>query len=222
MPLGPLAAECRRLAAALAQAERDREHLAYDLHDSVLQELTAAALLLEGAQQQATFQSDQSRENFSGGLRLLREAIAEARRLIRAATIIASADQSLSAALNQLVSKVRSDLQLPATFHGADNVPEPPSSVKHMLLRIVQESLYNAWKHAKATQVEVALSQNDDCLELTIADNGIGFDPAHVRPGHFGLDSIRARARALGADLVFDTAPHHGTRVCLRLNRYQL
>lgn len=220
MPPDPLAAECRRLADALAQAERDREHLVYDLHDSVVQDLTAAALLLEGAQQHATFQSDESRENFSSGLRLLREAIAQARGLVRAATIVAPTDQSLSVALSQLVSKVRGDLQLPVTLHIADDVPEPPSSVRHALLRIVQESLYNAWKHASATQVEVALSQNDDCLELTVADNGIGFDPAHVPPGHFGLDSIRTRARALGAELIFDTAPDHGTRVCLRLKPY--
>jgi signal transduction histidine kinase len=89
--------------------------------------------------------------------------------------------------------------------------------VTHLLLRIVQESLYNSWKHANANEVEVRVSQNDGNLELVIADNGLGFDPTQAPPGHYGLASIRARAEALGAQLVLDTAPHHGTRVRVTL-----
>jgi NarL family two-component system sensor histidine kinase YdfH len=87
----------------------------------------------------------------------------------------------------------------------------------HLLLRIVQESLYNAWKHARASEVEVRLGTSGDKLELIISDNGIGFDPGQVPAGHFGLEGIRARARVLGASLLLDTAPSHGTRVVVQL-----
>ena len=66
--------------------------------------------------------------------------------------------------------------------------------------------------------MEVRLAQSDEQLELTVADDGVGFEPTQIPAGHFGLESIRARTRLLGADLLFDTAPHHGTRVIVRLN----
>ncbi len=215
------AAECRRLTEALVLAERDREHWAFELHDSVLQDLTAAAMLLEGARQRVDFQSDEARDNFAGGLRLLREAMAEARRLIHGATIVAAADRGFSEELSDVVRKARRDWQLPVTLDYAGQLPEPPPAARQLLLRIVQEALHNAWKHAGANEVEVRVFLQDGCLELAIADNGVGFDPAQVPPGRLGLDSMRARAKAAGAEIVFDTAPQHGTRVRVRLRLEQ-
>jgi signal transduction histidine kinase len=98
------------------------------------------------------------------------------------------------------------------------NIPDPklPGSMQHSLLRIVQESLQNSCKHAKATHVEITLTNCDEKLELSITDDGVGFDPAKVTPDRFGLEGIRARAQVLGANLVFDTAPNHGTRVVVQ------
>jgi signal transduction histidine kinase len=217
--VGQLQAECRRLTEALTLAERDRQHLAFDLHDGVVQDLTAAAMLLEGARRQAGFETEEASENFSGGLRLLRDAIAEARRLIRGVATVDALERSFVEALDELVAKVRSDLQLPVTLVAGFPGPALPASIQHLLLRIVQESLHNAWKHARAGEVEVRLAANDGCWELTIADNGIGFDPAQVPAGHFGLDSMRARARAAGAELVLDTAPSHGARVRVKVKQ---
>jgi signal transduction histidine kinase len=212
-----LQAECRRLTEALLLADRERQHLAFDLHDGVVQDLTAAAMLLEGARRQARFETEEASENFAGGLRLLRDTIAEARRLIRGAAVVEAIDVDLGDALETVVEKLRDDLQLPVAFRCDCPIPTLPASMRHLLFRIVQEALYNAWKHARASEAEVRLSMNDGYLILTVADNGVGFDPAQVPPGHFGLQSIRARARALGAELVLDTAPNHGTRVVVRL-----
>ena len=209
--------ECRRLTAALALAEQDRQFLLYEVHDGVLQELTAATLLLEGSGRPATFVNDEASENFARGLRLLRESLAEVRQLLRGTFWHASEGARLAEALEKVVDRARTDWQLPAAL--VTNCPElaVSASVEHLLLRIVQESLANVWKHACASEVEVRLLLRDDGLELVIADNGIGFDPALVPAGHFGLESMRARAAALSAQLVFDTAPQHGTRVTLRL-----
>src|SRR5256885_5337563 len=83
--LAHLQAEQRRLAESLALAERDRQLLGYEIHDDVVQDLTAAAMQLEGAGRQATFASPEGKETYAGGLRLLQEGIAKARRLIRGA-----------------------------------------------------------------------------------------------------------------------------------------
>lgn len=216
--LDQLRAEVRRLSDALLLSERDRQHLLFDLHDGVVQDLTAAAMLFEGARRHVRFESEEASENFGGGLRLLRDAIAEARGLIRGVMVAENSGESLTIAVQRIVEKVRRDLELPVTVESDCGSLVLPSGVQHLLVRIVQEALYNAWKHARAGEVAVRLNTTvDDGLELTIADNGIGFEPTQVPAGHFGLESIRARARALGAELVFDTAPNHGTRVVVRL-----
>jgi signal transduction histidine kinase len=220
LPAGDLAqlqAECRRLTEALALAERDRQLLGYEIHDGVVQDLTAAAMQLEGAGRQATFASPDGQESFAGGVRLLHESIAEARRLISGLATVELDDRGLVSALARLVDKFRADQSLPVTFVNEAGEPTLPRSTQHLLLRIAQESLYNVWKHARATAVEVALRQRGGNLELSIADNGVGFDPAHIPPGHFGLEGIMARARVLEASVIFDTAPDHGTRIAVQL-----
>jgi signal transduction histidine kinase len=215
--VGELRRECARLAEALELAERDRQLLGYDLHDAVVQELTAAAMLLEAAGRQANFASNESRENYEGALRLLRDGIAAARQIISTLTAAPSHDDDLPAALSRLVDRFRAELRMPVRLDCRADHLTLPRSATHLLLRIAQESLHNIRKHARATEVEVALVRRDDCLELAIADNGVGFEPASVPAGHFGLEGIRARARALGARLVFDTAPNHGTRIVVQL-----
>lgn len=215
--LGPLKAERRRLEAALQLAERERQLLGYEIHDGVIQDLTAAAMLLEGAATQATFASTAASNSFSHGLRLLRDSIAEARRLIRGAMAVEMDDLGLTAALQRLAERFRNDHGLLVTVDCDVGSISLPISVRHSLVRIAQEALHNVWKHARATEVELRLSLCGDQLELVISDNGVGFDPAVIPAGHFGLDSIRERARLLDADLLFDTAPEHGTRVVVRL-----
>jgi len=212
-----LAAELRRLNEALALSERDRQLLGYDLHDGVVQDLTAAALLLESAGRQAQFGLAQTQESFAGGLRLLREAIAEARRLIRGLASVELDDDGLVPALQRLVDKFRADHGLPVTFTSEVQDLRLPASVQHLLLRIAQEALFNCWKHAQATRVEVRLIASGPELELAISDDGAGFDPARLPAGHFGLEGIRARARILGAKLELQSAPGQGTRINVRL-----
>jgi len=211
-----LRAECLRLSEALALAERDRQLLGYEIHDDVVQDLTAAIMLLEAAGRDAQFATAECKQNHIRGLRLLHETIASARRLIPGVLIPTSSRAGLCGALSQLTERFRGEHQLPVSLNC--NIPDPklPGSVQHLLLRIVQESLHNACKHSQATQVEVTLTKNDDQIELAIADDGIGFEPTGVASDRFGLEGIRARAQVIGASVLFDTAPNHGTRIVVR------
>src|SRR3954447_16336664 len=111
-----LEAERHRLAEALALAERDRQLLGYEIHDGVVQNLTAAAMMLEGAGRQATFSSPEAKQSYDGGLRLLQESIAEARRLIGGLATVELDDRGVVSALNRLVEKFRTDHGLPVVF----------------------------------------------------------------------------------------------------------
>ena len=86
------------------------------------------------------------------------------------------------------------------------------------LLRILQEALLNARKHARAQQMVVALSFDDNTLRLIVKDDGQGFSPGELRTrspeaGGAGLQAMRARARALGGEFKVQTRPGQGTRV---------
>jgi signal transduction histidine kinase len=106
--------------------------------------------------------------------------------------------------------------------HAALQVEEPlrplTADAVFGLIRIVQEALTNAAKHAQATRIEVALrsSPTEPILYCTITDDGVGFEPGIDRAG-MGLETMRQRAAALGGALEYHSAPGHGVRIELRL-----
>ena len=86
------------------------------------------------------------------------------------------------------------------------------------LFRIAEEALRNVERHARANLVQVNLhSTADGRLELSIADDGVGFDPSASRPGHYGLVGLREQAQLIGADLSIQSTPHAGTTLRLSL-----
>ena len=103
-----LRSECHRLIQALELAERERQLLGYEIHDDVVQDLTAAAMQLEGAGRQTTFASPDGMESYAGGLRLLQEGIAKARRLIHGSAGVEIDERGLAPALSRLVERFRS------------------------------------------------------------------------------------------------------------------
>jgi signal transduction histidine kinase len=87
--------------------------------------------------------------------------------------------------------------------------------VESSLFRIAQEAVVNAARHASATRVAVGFAERDGRVILTVRDDGVGFDlgAPGADPDHWGLKSMRERARAIGGILRVETAPGAGTRV---------
>jgi signal transduction histidine kinase len=97
-----------------------------------------------------------------------------------------------------------------------------PPELETVLYRIVQESLTNVAKHARAQHVSVAVDQPDDTVaRLRVRDDGVGFDPGNLaqllREGHFGLAGMRERASLAGGTMEVGSLPGHGTTVEVRL-----
>jgi signal transduction histidine kinase len=86
-------------------------------------------------------------------------------------------------------------------------------------LRIAQEALRNVERHAKATQVQMQLRIVDGSrLELTVRDNGVGFDPARIPPGHYGILGLREQVELIGAELHIASRPQQGTCLVVSAN----
>ncbi|MEX2174163.1 MAG: sensor histidine kinase [Pirellulaceae bacterium] len=212
-----LRAERLILVRSLAHQEQDRQLTAYEIHDGIVQEMTASLLFLEGAGSQAEFVSDEFRQKYERGVRILRGAVEEARRLIGGLTPIDLDERGLTRSLERLVDKFRGDYGLAITYHSRVRFHRLAPAIELNLLRIAQEALHNVVKHSQSSRAEVRLVQKAGALELSVEDFGTGFDPAAVAPGHYGLKGIHERVRVLGGELTIDSRPGQGTRIAVRL-----
>jgi signal transduction histidine kinase len=91
-----------------------------------------------------------------------------------------------------------------------------PAEAEMQLIRIMQEALANIRKHSESEEAWINMSVVNGSLQVTIGDQGIGFDPERVPSGrgpHFGLASMRERAQSIGAEINIDSEPGEGTRV---------
>jgi two-component system nitrate/nitrite sensor histidine kinase NarX len=102
----------------------------------------------------------------------------------------------------------RSNLPVAVTVSGEFNLP---AEVQIAFYRVCQEALNNVAKHAKASQVEIDLKQNEAVVELRVRDNGKGFDTGKIYSGHYGQSMMRERAEAVGALLTITSQLGHGT-----------
>jgi signal transduction histidine kinase len=212
-----LRAERSLLLQALEYHERDRQLLAFEIHDGIIQDMTAALMFLEAAGQQAASESSESVEKLNRGISVLRNAVVEARRLIQGLIPVQLDERGLAASLEKLVEKFTSERGLEIDYQADVQLHHLVPAVELIVLRIVQEALSNVWKHSGQNRAKLRFSQRGDRLEVTVADQGAGFDAALVKPGRYGLAGIRERAKLIGGLATIDSHPGGGTRVTLRL-----
>ncbi len=124
--------------------------------------------------------------------------------------------EGLVAALTKQVAVLRTRYKLTVE---ADLGEEPNLSqeTKHMLYRVAQEALHNIVKHARATTVNLHLAGEENEFILEVRDNGRGFNPAGLFPGHLGLRSMRERVTRVGGTLAIESVPGQGTCVGVRI-----
>jgi signal transduction histidine kinase len=199
-------------------AERNR--LALDLHDAVSQKLFALVLAAEAAgtllERDAAAAGVQVRK-----LRgLAQEALEELRSLVFELRPPDLEKDGLCGALRKHVEVLRRLQQREIELELDDDLPPEPTRDREVL-RIAQEALQNALRHADAEHVTVRLSDGAGRLVLEVRDDGAGFDPAApgLRSRRLGLTSMEERARAIGGELEIDSAPGEGATVRLVVER---
>jgi nitrate/nitrite-specific signal transduction histidine kinase len=195
----------------------ERNLLAQELHDSIAQSL--AFLNIQVQLLQEDLQKDLIAEALKG-LAQIREGVQESyddvrELLVHFRTRIGSTD--LETAIRSALEKFEGQTGIKATFITQGGAPELEPEQVLQIMHIVQESLSNVRKHAKASNIEVEMHCDNQCV-IDIRDNGIGFDAARdAGDSHVGLRIMRERAHRIGAELTFDSVPNKGTHICLIL-----
>ena len=214
-----LAIENARLRAQAAQTAvaAERSRLARDLHDAVTQTLFSASLIAEVLPRLWERDRDEGLRRLSDLRQLTRGALAEMRTLLfelRPATLV---EAELRDLLRQLSDALAGRARIPVNLQ-VDGAPRVlPPDVQIAFYRVAQEALNNIFKHAEATQVDLALIYEPGGLLLTVDDNGRGFDPARIANAEsFGLNIMRERAEGIGANFGITSEPQGGTCVSLR------
>jgi len=197
----------------------ERARIARELHDSVSQTLyaiTLVALQARGVLEQNNGQ--EVRQVIDDVLRLANAGQSELRALLTDLRSDFLTSAGLAASLLNLTQAVRTRSGLDVRLSFADE-PDVPPTTKDALLLITREALQNIVKHAGADRVDIVFEATGGDVELLIIDDGRGFDPAVAQPGHFGLQSMRERAAAIGGTLDVVSAHGTGTRVRVQVPR---
>lgn len=194
--------------------DEERQRIARELHDGLAQLLgyvntktMAIRLMLKKRRMEAAEKHLLQLEEAA------RELFADVREAILDLKIARQGDASLADTLRDFTTQFSrlSGLPVELVLDPAVKDLSLAAEVELHLLRIVQEALANARKHAEATKAQVGLQLSDGALELTISDDGKGFDPDSIRAVHWphlGLSSMRERAEAIGA--MFDLCSKSG------------
>ena len=210
--------ELANLRADLALAG-ERARLAREVHDGVGNALAATVLRLEVAARVAAKRPDAAEETFKDEAQALRAAMDTVRDwtfFTRPWPTGTAADEAFSEVLTREIDRLSRRTGLPVTVEGASRLDEIGQPARVAALRIAQEALTNAAKHACATRALVSLRRNGRLVELSVADDGRGFDAGAAGCG-VGLASMRERTEALGGTLRVDSAPGLGTTVTVGL-----
>ncbi len=192
----------------LAAAE-ERQRLARDLHDAVNQSLWTAALSAESLLNDVEPDSD-LHGRIDRLRQLTRGALSEMRELLLELRPSELAEVELRNLIEHLLNALEGRRRLDVTVELQRVQLEPAINIA--LYRIAQQALGNMAQHSNASALDVRLNAGPPVV-LRIADNGDGFDEECVPSGHLGLQIMRERAEAIGAELVIETSPTDGTTV---------
>jgi signal transduction histidine kinase len=192
--------EAQRLRETIAGAEEERRRWARELHDDTLQGLGALRLVLASGRRGDD--PERLRAAVDDAVDQLDHEIDGLRSLIRELRPAALDELGAGPAIEDLAARTaeRHGVQVSTTLRLPAGVRQAPE-VEITLYRIIQEALTNAVKHAAAEHVEVAVTERDGTLQVRVADDGRGFDPAAASTGGFGLLGMRERVGLLGGEL---------------------
>ncbi|MEZ4671122.1 MAG: PAS domain S-box protein [Anaerolineae bacterium] len=194
----------------------ERQRLARDLHDAVSQTLFSASVVAETLPRMWDRQKPDDVKKGLAELKLLtRGALAEMRNLLAELRPNALTETNLITLLKQLTDATAGHVQIPILLDTSSYNLTLPPDVRIVFYRIAQEALSNIIKHARAQQVKITISAENEIVHMDISDDGRGFDQALLPEGHYGLQIMHERALGIDAHLTVTSQIGVGTNIHL-------
>lgn len=184
----------------------DRERIARDLHDNVIQNLFGAGLSLQALSQK--LENAELRATLDTNVRVLNDSITSLREFIFDLNRPRGLPEEIGELVAELVGQHETAIDVSYTGH----LRGLPESLIDDAVLLVRESVSNAIRHSGSDRVSVDIHGDHGKLTITVVDEGIGFDTANAEEG-LGLANLRSRARRSGGDVVVTSVPGQGTSV---------
>jgi signal transduction histidine kinase len=197
----------------------ERERISKDLHDGIIQNMYAVGLSLEDVAELMDDDRAEAAARVERAIDAIHLSIQDIRNFIFGLRPELLEGTSLVVGLAALVEEYRHNTIVDLDLNVSQPIVEPPAEVTGHLLAIVSESLSNVARHSRASRATLELENlaDESGLELTIEDNGVGFDPAGVvKLGHQGLANTRERAAGIGGTVTIHSQPGAGSRIVVR------
>ncbi|MCM3569186.1 sensor histidine kinase [Neobacillus mesonae] len=192
--------------------EQERNRLARELHDSVSQQLFAASMLMSAINEtkQHEEENDETKQ-----LKMVEEMIHQSQLEMRALLLhlrpVALKNKSLQEGIEELLVELSQKVEMDIKW----KVEEFPldKGVEDHLFRILQESVSNTLRHAKAAKLDVLLIKRDDLVIMRVVDDGVGFEMEEGKAGSYGMQNMNERALEIGGTLKVISVKNKGTRL---------
>jgi NarL family two-component system sensor histidine kinase YdfH len=220
--LRDLDAAHRQLTEYAAQVEdltlaNERQRMARELHDTLAQGLAGLVLQLEAIDSHLSRGNTVKAQSITQqAMERARSTLADARRAIDDLRSGEVTDIDLETAVRAEADRFTAASGVPCEL----SIELPPSlseDVRECVRRVVSEALTNSARYAQAQHTIVSLRPIDQALAIEVRDDGVGFDPAQIGAGHYGLIGLRERVRLIGGTLNIKSAPGQGTTLRVQL-----
>jgi ligand-binding sensor domain-containing protein/signal transduction histidine kinase len=208
----------RQMARQFSAVLAERNRIAREIHDNLAQEILGISVQLELVARLMTVSTETARTHLDQARILVRNGIAEARRYVWDLRSQALENNDLPAALSETARRLTAETDVQAQVQVSGTFRPLTRLVESNLLRIGQEAINNAVRHAQAQRILINLKFDTRRVQLSVRDNGRGFDQQRTSgEGHFGLVGMRERAEQMGATLFIHSQPDEGTEVVVEV-----
>jgi signal transduction histidine kinase len=207
----------RRVESEFQAVLRERTRIAREIHDTLAQGFVAVSVQLEIVSRLLHSSTESAKEHLESARALVRSSLDDARSSIWELRSQGAAQEDLAARMKKMLRHVTGSTSIHTQMQVSGTYRPLEPSVEAELLRIAQEAMVNAVRHAEPSEIQLRLRFDQQRLELIVSDNGKGFagSPPDSRSGHFGLTGMRERAERIGGSLTLDSRPGEGTTVSL-------
>ena len=206
----------RRMRGQFAAVLQERNRIARELHDNLAQEILGISVQLELVARLLATSTEAAKTHLDRARILVRNSINEARRYVWDLRSQTLEQRDLPTALSDTARRLTAETQVHAQVQVSGAFRPLPAATENNLLRIGQEAVNNAVRHAGAQRILINLSFAPKRVQLSVRDDGRGFDyqaQTQNNGPHFGLLGMRERAEQLGGTLNIHSAPDAGTEV---------